>query len=148
MKNITLTKIMTTASIVALTVSSQVYADKSANTGAFAFQAITESANSDNWNPIAPWKIPAGFSQSVVSDETALNIYGDGRTDWPDMNTVNETGKKAGKFLYRTHELRNPANQPEGGSISVVNLERRKYSIRKNRGKSLPRPEWHLLKYV
>ena len=39
------------------------------------------------------------------------------------MNTVNETGKKAGKFLYRTHELRSPDNQPEGSSISVVNLK-------------------------
>lgn len=87
------------------------------------FKALDESANSDAWNPSAPWKLPKGFTQWVVSDETALNIYDGGRNDWHDMNTVNETGIYAGRYLYRTHELRFPGSQPEGGSVSVVDLE-------------------------
>lgn len=89
----------------------------------FGFKAIDSSADTADWNPAAPWKLPKGFTQSVVSDETTLNIYDGGRDDWHDMNTVNETGNMAGRFLYRTHELRYPSNQPEGGAVSVVDLE-------------------------
>ncbi len=81
---------------------------------------INSSANTANWNPAAPWKLPKGFTQSVVSDETDLNIYDDGRDDLNNMNTVNETDPMAGRFLYRTHEVR---NVPEGGAISVVDLK-------------------------
>lgn len=94
-----------------------------ADKGGFGFKAIDSSANSAEWNPAAPWKLPKGFSQSIVSDETALNIYDGGRDDWPDMNVVNETGPQAGRFMYRTHELRYPGNQPVGGAISVVDLK-------------------------
>jgi len=93
------------------------------------FKELSESANSAEWNPSAPWKLPKGFTQTVVSDETALNIYDGGRDDWHDMNTVNETGKNAGRYLYRTHELRFPGNQPEGGTVSVVDLETGETSI-------------------
>jgi secreted PhoX family phosphatase len=67
--------------------------------------------------------VPKGFKQWVVSDETNLNIYAGDRDDWHDMNTVNETGSMTGRFMYRTHELRSPDNQPEGGSVSVVDLK-------------------------
>ena len=103
-------------------VSTAVIADKN-ETGHFKFKPIQSSANSEDWDTTAPWKLPKGYSQSIVSDETDLNIYDGGRDDWHDMNTVNETGKMAGKFMYRTHELRLPKSLPEGGSISVVNLE-------------------------
>jgi len=43
-----------------------------------------------------PWVIPEGFTQSIVSDENALNIYPDSN-DWGDMDTTNETGKHAGR---------------------------------------------------
>lgn len=88
--------------------------------GHFKFKALTQSANNADWNPAAPWKLPKGFTQTVVSNETALNIYDGGRDDWHDMNTVNETGIDAGRYMYRTHEVR---NQPEGGTVSVVDLE-------------------------
>ena len=125
MKNKTITHLIIAASAV-LTVSSQVYADKGSNTGPFAFEPIAESANSEDWNASAPWDIPKGFKQSIVSDETALNIYGEGRTDWHDMNTVNETGKKAGRYLYRTHEIRLDRDEVYdaiGGAVSVVDLK-------------------------
>jgi hypothetical protein len=95
----------------------------SSTTGPFGFEPIDASASSVDWDPAAPWKIPAGFTQTVVSGETDLNIYDGGRDDWNDMNTVNETGKQAGRYLYRTHELRFPDNQSEGGSVSVVDLQ-------------------------
>ncbi len=87
------------------------------------FKPLTESANADNWDVSAPWKLPKGYKQTVVSDETDLNIYDGGRDDWHDMNVVNETGPQAGRFMYRTHELRLPASLPEGGALSVVDLK-------------------------
>jgi len=77
-----------------------------------------------------PWKIPEGYRQYIVSDENDLDIYVE--NDWNDMNTVNETRKHAGRFLYRTHEVR--PNEPgddansvrndggSGGAMSVVDL--------------------------
>lgn len=85
----------------------------------FDFYPIDASASSDAWDPAAPWKVPYGFTQNVVSDETALNIYDGGRDDWHDMNTVNESGRYKGRFMYRTHEVR---GEPEGGAVSVVDL--------------------------
>lgn len=110
------------ASILTGVISTAVIADRS-ESGNFKFRPIDSSANSADWNPAAPWKLPEGYTQAVVSNETNLNIYGDGRDDWNDMNTVNETGKMAGRYLYRTHELRLPGSLPEGGSVSVVDLE-------------------------
>lgn len=93
---------------------------ENSNSGPFGFTPIATSADSADWNAAAPWKLPAGFSQSIVSDESDLNIYDEGRDDWHDMNTVNESGKMAGRFLYRTHEVRGEA---EGGAVSVVDLK-------------------------
>lgn len=109
-------------------------------TGPMGFTPIEGSAGyadgtSSDWDPAAPWNIPEGFTQELVSGElsdrcggTGLNIYGDGLDDWEDMNTVNETGRQAGRYLYRTHEVRlsNPgddATYPAGGAVSVVDLE-------------------------
>lgn len=90
------------------------------DTGPFGFEPIEASADSADWNPAAPWLLPEGFSQARVSGEDALNIYDGGRDDWNDMNTVNETGRQAGRYLYRTHEVR---GLPEGGAVSVVDLQ-------------------------
>lgn len=87
------------------------------------FRPIAELADRNGWNPGAPWIIPDGYRQYRVSGETDLNVYDRGRDDWVDMNTVNETGPQAGRFLYRTHELRYPDNQALGGAVSVVDLE-------------------------
>ena len=107
----------------AIALSNVASADTFEHHNNFFFKAIDSSANSADWNPESPWKLPKGYTQTVVSDETSLNIYDGGRDDWHDMNTVNETGPMAGRFLYRTHELRYPDNQPEGGAVSVVDLE-------------------------
>ncbi len=113
--------IVASAIAAALSISSVALADDRNNS--FNFKPIDASANAADWDATAPWKLPKGYTQTVVSDETDLNIYDGGRDDWPDMNTVNETGPMAGRFLYRTHELRFPDNQPEGGTVSVVDLK-------------------------
>jgi len=131
---------MLLAAAVALAITTPASADKGSNTGSFGFEPIAESANKDDWeeNKATPWKLPEGFSQSIVSDETDLNIYSVSKdefpeadnNDWHDMNTVNETGKMAGRYLYRTHEVRlnfdddkkEAANQV-GGVVSVVDLK-------------------------
>ncbi|WP_136709223.1 alkaline phosphatase PhoX [Agromyces sp. H66] len=63
-----------------------------------------------------PFVIPTGFTQQLVADETVLDIYA-GADDLTDMNTVNETGPEAGRYLYRTHEV------GSNGSLSVVDLK-------------------------
>jgi secreted PhoX family phosphatase len=113
--------LLASAIAAALSVSSVVHADD--RNSSFNFKPIDSSANAADWDATAPWKLPKGYTQTVVSDETDLNIYDGGRDDWHDMNTVNETGRLAGRFLYRTHELRYPDNQPEGGTVSVVDLK-------------------------
>lgn len=78
----------------------------------------------------APFLIPEGFQQRIVSSERDLNMYFG--SDMLDMNTVNETGKHAGRYLYRTHEVRPGAlgddqnarrlDGGSGGALSVVDL--------------------------
>lgn len=104
-------------------------------TGPMGFTPIEGSAGyadgtSGDWDPAAPWTIPAGFTQQLVSGETTdrcggngLNIYDGGRVDWQDMNTANETGAQAGRYLYRTHEVRAGSTYSEGGAVSVVDLQ-------------------------
>jgi len=104
-------------------ISSNVIADRKdegSKSGPFGFTPIKESANSADWDATVPWKLPEGFTQTIVSDETDLNVFDGRRNDWPDMNTVNESGKMMGRFMYRTHELR---GQAEGGAVSVIDLK-------------------------
>ncbi len=86
-------------------------------TGPMSFEPIDGSAYdalTTDWDE--PYLVPNGFTQTMVSDETVLDIYGGGTDDLADMNTVNETGRHAGRYLYRTHEV------GENGALSVVDL--------------------------
>jgi len=116
--------ILASAITAALAFSVSAHADHINNS--FNFKPIKKSANAADWNASAPWKLPEGFTQTVVSDESDLNIYPQGRNDWHDMNVVNETGPNAGRYLYRTHEVRlgsDPVIDAIGGSVSVTDLE-------------------------
>lgn len=100
----------------------------------FGFEPIDDSVAVGSLPENAPFKLPAGFEQEVVVDEQGLysagiNIYGDllgaeEQVDWPDMNQLNETGKKAGRYLYRTHEVRPGvfSGPYPGGALSVIDL--------------------------
>lgn len=82
----------------------------------FAFTALAGSAygaTTPDWTQ--PFLLPQGYTQTLVADESVLDVY-PGADDLTDMNTVNETGRQAGRFLYRTHEV--GAN----GALSVVDL--------------------------
>jgi uncharacterized protein len=58
-----------------------------------------------------PFLLPDGFVQTVFARE------GDGGAPNNfDMNTLNETGRQAGRFLYRTHET------PTNGAVTVTDL--------------------------
>ena len=102
--------------------------------GPMPFDPIADSAygmENDAHIATAPWLIPEGYVQSIVSDESGLDIYVG--NDWNDMNTVNETGKQAGRYMYRTHEVRGGATGDDrnslrndggsGGAVSVVDLK-------------------------
>ncbi|NBM19859.1 alkaline phosphatase PhoX [Streptomyces sp. GC420] len=85
--------------------------------GPMAFEPITASAYdqmSADWTE--PLVAPKGFKQKLVADETVLDVYSGTTDDLHDMNTVNETGRHAGRYLYRTHEV------SSNGALSVVDL--------------------------
>lgn len=102
--------------------------------GAMAFQPIAGSAygreHDADIDP-QPFLIPEGYQQRVVSSERDLDLYAG--SDMLDMNTVNESGRQAGRYLYRTHEVRpgavgNDRNARRrdgggGGAVSVVDLQ-------------------------
>jgi hypothetical protein len=79
--------------------------------GPFAFTALGASAactsGGDALNPLV---LPTGFSQVALASEPSF-------ADVPDMNTQNETGPQAGRYLYRVHEV------GSNGSLSVTDLQ-------------------------
>ncbi|MCC7091583.1 MAG: DUF839 domain-containing protein, partial [Nitrosomonas sp.] len=110
-----------------------VYAGADFVNGPMKFKPLAASAYQQTTSDPAilnsePWVIPKGFTQSIVSDESDLDIYPNSN-DWNDMNTVNETGKHAGRYLYRTHEVRPGADPYAGGAVSVVDLKTGKAQI-------------------
>lgn len=120
------------AAAISAAISTSLFAGPVVN-GPMGFDPIPGSAyglENDPTIPAQPWVIPQGFSQEIISDEGNLDIYV--THDWNDMNTVNETSKHAGRYLYRTHEVRgnlvNPGNALHkdgsiGGAVSVVDLK-------------------------
>ena len=112
-------RIRSIAAAVALsaTAAAMIPAGATAANGPISFEPIDgtpyATASADWTNPFV---IPSGFTQQLVVDETQLDIYA-GADDLTDMNTVNETGPMAGRFLYRTHEV------GSDGSLSVVDLK-------------------------
>ena len=116
------------AAAIAAVVSSAATADTTVK-GPMAFDPLAGSAYAElTADPTiltdAPWVIPQGYKQFIVSDETNLNIYAG--SDLNDMNTANETGKHAGRYLYRTHEVRPDEKNLAayvGGAVSVVDLK-------------------------
>ena len=110
--------------------SATAFADSKIVKGPMAFDPIAGSAYAEQTaDPTIltnePWVLPQGYKQSIVSDERNLDIY-PSSPDLSDMNTVNETGKQAGRYLYRTHEVRPDSNNLgvyTGGAVSVVDLK-------------------------
>jgi uncharacterized protein len=64
-----------------------------------------------------PFVLPAGYEQSILLDEIGdfAPVAGTG-ANLPDMNTLNETGPHAGRYLYRTHEV------GSNGAVTVTDL--------------------------
>jgi hypothetical protein len=128
------TRIALAALLAAAALPAAAGAAGSAIGGAFGFDPIDGSVAVGSLPANAPFKVPAGFSQSVIWDEKGLfssggNFYPT-QVDVPDMNQTNETGSHRGRFLYRTHEVRAALDldgngTPEGpyGCLSVTDLK-------------------------
>ncbi len=89
------------------------------------FTPLSLSAATGSLSVCAPVQLPEGFQQKILIQESAqcskamvtLDAIAD-ISDRTDMNTVNETGVSAGRFLYRTHETNKGR-----GAISVLDLQ-------------------------
>ena len=76
-----------------------------------SFQPLPTSAPCAAAPRADPFVLPPGYDQTVLAQE------GDGGTiDLWDMNTQNETGRDAGRYVYKTHET------GTGGQVSVTDL--------------------------
>lgn len=82
-------------------------------TGPFQFTPLEASytCTTPGGNGDQPFVLPAGYAQTVVASEEDPDFQ-----DLPDMNTLNETGPQAGRYLYRAHEV------GSNGSVSVTDL--------------------------
>ena len=82
----------------------------SANQGPFQFEPLLTSAPcTPGGNASQPFVLPDGYAQNIIASQPQF-------PDVPDMNTVNENGRQAGRFVYRTHEL------GSNGAVSVTDL--------------------------
>jgi secreted PhoX family phosphatase len=92
-----------TAGVAALTAGAE-------GSGKFTFTPIpNESACLPDTHGADPITLPPGFTQQVIASEPSY-------ADVPDMNTLNETGPQAGRFLYQPHEVNS------NGSLSRIDL--------------------------
>ena len=75
-----------------------------------AFTPLASSAQCTPGGTVtALLNLPDGYAQTIIASEPDY-------LDLPDMNTLNETGPQAGRYLYRTHEL------GSNGGLSVTDL--------------------------
>jgi hypothetical protein len=74
------------------------------------FTPVPSSATCSVGGGLSQFVLPPGFVATLVASEPSF-------PDLPDMNTVNETGRDAGRYLYRAHEV------SPGAGVSVTDLE-------------------------
>lgn len=80
----------------------------SSGSGSFQFDPITPftgaAACLDPSVPqLTPFQLPAGYSQTIIGRQSDL-VTTNAEVNF-DMLTLNETGRQAGRYLYRTHEV-------------------------------------------
>ena len=80
-------------------------------------QCVAPPASAAGFASYEPFVVPAGYSQRIVASQLDdfTPVAGAGG-DLPDMNTLNETGPFAGRFMYRTHEV------GSNGAVTVTDL--------------------------
>jgi hypothetical protein len=85
--------------------------DRGGDRGAWRFTPLTTSAVCTvGGDAVKPLVLPTGYDQKTVASEPSY-------ADVPDMNVQNETGTRAGRYLYQVHET------GQNGSLSVVDLQ-------------------------
>ena len=105
--------------LVAITMSGIALAAAEVGSGAFQFEPVPASAVcTPGGNPTQPFVLPPGYIQTVFAAEPE-----GGTRDLWDMNTLNETGPEAGRYLYRTHETSNTSQ------VSVTDLTTRTITV-------------------
>jgi hypothetical protein len=90
-----------------LQVTSLVTASRNVDEGGFRFTALSSSfaCTISGGDPVNPFSLPSRLSQTIIASEPQF-------ADAIDMNTQNENGRDAGRYLYR----------PSEGSIGEVSV--------------------------
>lgn len=104
---------LSVATAIALTTAGTGKADEDEGKGNFSkFKPLPASAacTVPGGNPEQPFVLPKDYNQDVFAAEPQF-------PDLPDMNTVNETGPQAGRYIYRPHET------SSNGAVSVTDLK-------------------------
>lgn len=81
-------------------------------------ESSTDCPGEESGREAEPFKFPTAYSQQVIAEEGDPGT--NQNTDNWDMNTQNEFGKDAGRYVYRTHENR---TAPQFSQISVTDLK-------------------------
>lgn len=76
----------------------------------------TDCPGEESGRTAEPFKLPTAYNQQVIAEESDPGV-GPSPDNW-DMNTQNEFGKDAGRYVYRTHENRGNPSQ-----VSVTDLK-------------------------
>ncbi len=76
----------------------------------------TDCPGEESGREAKPFVLPTAYNQQVIAEETDPGV-GPSPDNW-DMNTQNEFGKDAGRYVYRTHENRGNPSQ-----VSVTDLK-------------------------
>jgi uncharacterized protein len=76
-----------------------------------------------------PLLLPPGYDQAIIAEESdpLVGSSTPGSEDLWDMNTQNEFGADAGRYVYRTHEVGSaassePPRSPGGAQVTVTDL--------------------------
>lgn len=85
--------------------------------GSFPFEPIAASAACVAGGSGDRFDLPVGYGQTILVRESSITPLAGSGADLFDMNTLNETGPHAGRYLYRTHEVNS------NGAVTRTDLE-------------------------
>jgi secreted PhoX family phosphatase len=89
--------------------------------GSATCNVVAPPATIDGFATYQPFILPTGYRSSIITTERDPGLFNLGKgVDNFDMLTLNETGPRAGRYLYRTHEVGSNGSMSETDLITGV----------------------------